>query len=149
MVTVNPNIPVICYGLRSDFFPQRLPRLHSAAGAGPHHRGDEDHLHLRPQGTCNCRKVNGQFVFEGEQVAIDPENDVQYVSILPPVLLPGAARLLRPPRRKISGLAFLFGLFMKILFVLSVSLCVGNALFVSFPQGDISVVSNFARFLRY
>ena len=32
---------------------------------------------------CNCRKVNGQFVFEGEQVAIDLENDVQYVSMCP------------------------------------------------------------------
>ena len=30
--------------------PQGLPRLHPASGAGPHHRGDEDHLHLRPQG---------------------------------------------------------------------------------------------------
>ena len=50
MVTVELNIPVICYGLRSDFSPQGLPRLHPASGAGPHHRGDEDHLHLRPQG---------------------------------------------------------------------------------------------------
>ena len=33
--------------------------------------------------TCNCRKVNGVFVFEGEQVAIDLENDVQYVSMCP------------------------------------------------------------------
>mgnify|MGYP003175039885 CR=1 FL=1 len=32
---------------------------------------------------CNCRKVNGRFVFEGEQVAIDLENDVQYVSMCP------------------------------------------------------------------
>ena len=33
--------------------------------------------------SCNCRKVNGEFVFEGEQVAIDLENDVQYVSMCP------------------------------------------------------------------
>ena len=32
------------------FFTQRLSRLHPPAGAGPHHRGDEDYLHLRPQG---------------------------------------------------------------------------------------------------
>ena len=54
MVTVDLNIPVICYGLRSDFSL-----------------------------TCNCRRVNGEFVFEGEQVAIDLENDVQYVSMCP------------------------------------------------------------------
>ena len=47
MVTVDLNIPVICYGLRADF---SLPRLHPPAGAGPYHRRDENHLHLRPQG---------------------------------------------------------------------------------------------------
>ena len=49
MVTVDLNIPVICYGLRSDFSLKGF-RLHPSAGAGPHHRGDEDHLHLRAQG---------------------------------------------------------------------------------------------------
>ena len=32
------------------FFAQGLSRLYPPAGAGPHHRGDEDYLHLRPQG---------------------------------------------------------------------------------------------------
>jgi len=50
----------------------------------------------------------------------------------------------------VSGLAFLFGLFMKILFVLERFPFAWETLFfVSFPQGDISVVSNFARFLLY
>ncbi len=49
MVTVELNIPVICYGLRSDFSLKASPAP-PASGAGPHHRGDEDHLHLRPQG---------------------------------------------------------------------------------------------------
>ena len=48
MVTVDLNIPVICYGLRADFSLKGVPG--STAGAGPHHRGDEDYLHLRPQG---------------------------------------------------------------------------------------------------
>ena len=58
MITVDLNIPVICYGLRADFS-------------------------LGRKAICNCRKVNGRFVFEGEQVAIDLENDVQYVSMCP------------------------------------------------------------------
>ena len=37
MVTVDLNIPVICYGLRSDFSLKGFPRLHPSAGAGPHH----------------------------------------------------------------------------------------------------------------
>ena len=32
------------------FFPQGLPGLYPSAGAGTHHRGDENHLHLRAQG---------------------------------------------------------------------------------------------------
>ena len=29
----------------------------------------------------NGRKVNGKFVFEGEQIAIDKEDDVEYESL--------------------------------------------------------------------
>ena len=31
----------------------------------------------------NGRKVNGEFVFEGAQVAIDMENNVEYQSLCP------------------------------------------------------------------
>ena len=41
---------------------------------------------------CNCRRVNGRFVFEGEQVAIDLENDVQYVSMCPSAISRQSAR---------------------------------------------------------
>ncbi len=82
MVTVDLNIPVICYGLRADF-SLGLPRLHPPAGAGPRHRRDENHLHLRPQGHLQLPQSERPFVFEGDQVAIDLENDVQYVSMCP------------------------------------------------------------------
>ena len=75
MVTVDLNIPVICYGLRSDFSLKGFPgstRLLELA-----------HTIEEMKTICTCRKVNGQFVFEGEQVAIDLENDVQYVSMCP------------------------------------------------------------------
>ena len=32
---------------------------------------------------CNTRRVNGEYVFEGAQVAIDQENNVEYVSKCP------------------------------------------------------------------
>ena len=32
---------------------------------------------------CNGRKVNGQFVFEGAQVAIDTVDNVEYESLCP------------------------------------------------------------------
>ena len=77
------NIPVICYGLRADFSLRGFPgstRLLELA-----HTIEEMKTICTcgRKATCNCRKVNGRFVFEGEQVAIDLENDVQYVSMCP------------------------------------------------------------------
>ena len=67
MVTVELNIPVICYGLE---LAHTIEEMKTICTCGR-------------KATCNCRKVNGRFVFEGEQVAIDLENDVQYVSMCP------------------------------------------------------------------
>ena len=83
MVTVDLNIPVICYGLRADFSLRGFPgstRLLELA-----HTIEEMKTICTcgRKAICNCRKVNGRFVFEGEQVAIDLENDVQYVSMCP------------------------------------------------------------------
>ena len=83
LVTVELNIPVICYGLRSDVSLKGFPgstRLLELA-----HTIEEMKTICTcgRKATCNCRKVNGRFVFEGEQVAIDLENDVQYVSMCP------------------------------------------------------------------
>lgn len=81
MVTVKLNIPVIAYGLRTDFSMQGFPgstRLLELAHA------IEEMKTICTCGrkaTCNGRKVNGEFVFEGDQVAIDQENNVEYQSL--------------------------------------------------------------------
>ena len=81
MVTVKLNIPVIAYGLRTDFSMQGFPgstRLLELAHA------IEEMKTICTCGrkaTCNGRKVNGEFVFEGYQVAIDQENNVEYQSL--------------------------------------------------------------------
>ena len=85
--------------------------------------------------TCNCRKVNGRFVFEGEQVAIDLENDVQYVSMCPQCYF----------RERSAFYAARRCLFFLIL-------CrphAGRHFLYLFCIRDISVASQFARFLRY
>ena len=83
MVTVELNIPVICYGLRSDFSLKGFPgstRLLELA-----HTIEEMKTICTcgRKATCNCRKVNGRFVIEGGQVANGQEKDVQYVSKCP------------------------------------------------------------------
>lgn len=80
-VAVTLNIPVICYGLRTDFLMNGFEgseRLLLVA-----HTIEE----LKTICTCgkkatlNGRKVNGSYVFEGEQLAIDGENHVEYQSL--------------------------------------------------------------------
>ena len=77
----NFGVNVLCYGLRTDFSMQGFPgstRLLELAHA------IEEMKTICTCGrkaTCNGRKVNGEFVFEGDQVAIDQENNVEYQSL--------------------------------------------------------------------
>ncbi len=81
MFTKTKDIPVICYGLKADFrtvsFPGSL-RLFELA---------DEMQELYTICTCgqkarfNARIVNGKFTFEGDQIAIDGENEVKYQSL--------------------------------------------------------------------
>ena len=75
------EIPVICYGLRSDFKTMAFPgslRLFEVSDVM------EELITI-----CRCGKrakfngriVNGEFTSNGEQVAIDGENHVEYESL--------------------------------------------------------------------
>ena len=44
------HVPVIAYGLRTDFPGQPVRRQPVAAGLGGHHRGGQDHLLVRQEG---------------------------------------------------------------------------------------------------
>lgn len=80
-IAKNHNISVICYGLRADFRSQMFPgsrRLFEVA----------DNIEKLPtmcfcgsQAEFNTRKVNGTYVFSGDQVAIDGEDSVEYDSL--------------------------------------------------------------------
>ena len=80
-IAVVLDIPVICYGLRTDFMMEGYEgstRLLLLA-----------HSIEEMKTICKCgrkailngRKINGEFVFEGEQVAIDNIDNVQYESL--------------------------------------------------------------------
>ena len=79
--TVELNIPVIAYGLRTDFSLKGFPgstRLLELAHAVEEMKTI---CFCGRKATCNGRKVNGEFVFEGDQVVIDQGGDVEYVSL--------------------------------------------------------------------
>ncbi len=75
------NISVICFGLRADFRAEMFPgskRLFEIA----------DNIEKLPtmcfcgsQAEFNTRKVNGEYTFKGDQVAIDGDAKVTYDSL--------------------------------------------------------------------
>jgi len=80
-IVVFKNIPVICYGLRTDFQTRGFPgstRLLEIA-----HTIEEMKTICRcgAKAMFNARKVNDKFVFDGEQVAIDGKDKVTYESL--------------------------------------------------------------------
>lgn len=75
------DIPVICYGLRTDFKMQGFEgstRLLLLA-----HSVEEMKTICKcgKKAILNGRKINNKFVFEGEQIAIDNINNVEYESL--------------------------------------------------------------------
>ena len=81
LITKSVDIPVICYGLRTNF------KLESFNGS---RRLLEISDTLEEFKTlCYCgdiaryaaRKVNGNYVVEGEEIVIDGENNIEYVPL--------------------------------------------------------------------
>lgn len=75
------DVSVICYGLRTDFLMngfegsrQLLLLAHSIEEL-------KTICRCGRKAVANTRKVNGTFVFEGDQVAIDGEDSVEYESL--------------------------------------------------------------------
>jgi thymidine kinase len=77
-IAILENIPVLAYGIRTDFQTVAFPgsrRLLEVA-----HSLEELKTICRcgRKAVFNARKVNGVFVFDGNQVAIDEEDNVTY-----------------------------------------------------------------------
>ena len=80
-IAVKLDIPVICYGLRTDFLMQGFEgstRLLLLA-----HSIEEMKTICKcgSKAVVNARKINGKFVFAGEQIAIDHVDNVEYESL--------------------------------------------------------------------
>lgn len=80
-IAVIKDVPVICYGLRTDFqmngfegsqrlllIAHSLEEMKTICACGR-------------KAILNGRKINSRFVFEGEQVAIDKTDNVEYESL--------------------------------------------------------------------
>ena len=83
LVTVDLNIPVICYGLRADFMTRGFPGSTRLLELAHTIKEMKTICACGRKATCNGRKINGEYVFEGDQVAIDMQGDVEYQSLCP------------------------------------------------------------------
>ena len=80
-VVITFDIPVICYGLRTDFLTNGFPgstRLLEIA-----HTIEEMKTICRcgRKAIYNARFENGKFITKGSQVAIDGEKNITYISM--------------------------------------------------------------------
>lgn len=82
-VTVELKIPVIAYGLRTDFSTEGFEGAQRLLLLAHSIEEMKTICTCGRKATFNGRKVNGRFVFEGEQVAIDNQADVEYQSLCP------------------------------------------------------------------
>ena len=80
-VAVIQDIPVICYGLRTDFLLNGFEG--SARLLLMAHSIEELKTICKcgQKAIANGRKIGGRFVFEGDQVAIEGEASVEYESL--------------------------------------------------------------------
>lgn len=77
------DIPVICYGLRTDFRLQGFPGSTRLLEIASSIEEMKTICECGKKATINARFVDGQITTEGEQVAIDGFDNVTYKSMCP------------------------------------------------------------------
>jgi thymidine kinase len=78
---VERDIPVMAYGLRTDFSMQGFPGATRLLELAHEIQELKTICRCGKKAMLNGRKLNGKFVFEGAQVAIDGEDNVEYESL--------------------------------------------------------------------
>lgn len=82
-VTIRLGIPVIAYGLRTDFSTNGFEGAERLLLLAHSIEEMKTICTCGRKATFNGRKINGVFVFEGEQVVIDNQAEVEYQSLCP------------------------------------------------------------------
>lgn len=77
------DIPVICYGLRTDFMGNGFEGSSRLLELADNIEEMKTICSCGKKATMNARKINGEFTFSGEQVCIDNQEEVEYISLCP------------------------------------------------------------------
>lgn len=82
-IVVKFDIPVLCYGLRTDFQTKAFPGAQRLLEIAHSIEEMKTICRCKRKATYNLRMVNGEPVFEGDQVEIDGGTIVTYESVCP------------------------------------------------------------------
>lgn len=80
-VATELNIPVICYGLRTDFQTKVFPGAARLLEISHSLEELKTICECGKKALFNARKINGNYTRDGEQVAIDGESNTTYQSL--------------------------------------------------------------------
>lgn len=80
-IAVRMDIPTICYGLRTDFQMNGFEGSERLLLVAHSIEELKTICKCGKKAILNGRKINGKFIFEGQQVAIDNENNIEYESL--------------------------------------------------------------------
>jgi thymidine kinase len=80
-LAVNGSVPVLAYGLRTDFSTVGFPGASRLLELAHEIQELKTICRCGKKALLNGRKLAGRFIFEGSQVAIDGEQDIEYESL--------------------------------------------------------------------
>lgn len=80
-ISVSWDIPVICYGIRTDFLMNGFEGSSRLLLIAHSIEEIKTTCRCKRKAIFNLRKINGEFVFHGEQCVIDGENNFTYESL--------------------------------------------------------------------
>jgi thymidine kinase len=78
---VKADVPVLTYGLRTDFQTAGFPGATRLLELAHELQELKTICRCGKKAMLNGRKINGKFVHEGDQVAIEDQDDVEYESL--------------------------------------------------------------------
>lgn len=82
-VSVLMDIPTICYGLRTDFQMKGFEGSERLLLLAHSIEELKTICQCGKKALLNGRKINGKFIFEGKQIAIDKEDNIEYEALCP------------------------------------------------------------------
>lgn len=82
-VVIKCNVPVICYGLRTDFLTNGFEGSSRLLEIAHSIEEMKTICSCGRKAVFNARKINSKYTFTGEKVAIDGKGEVSYESLCP------------------------------------------------------------------